>query len=85
MSLALDPQTEQRIQQETLRGRYRDPSALINIALDALAADEPWTEEEKAELNRSLDLARAQIARGEGISGKELREDYERRRAARTK
>jgi hypothetical protein len=42
-----------------------------------------WTEEDKAELNRSLDLARAQIARGEVISGRELREDYERRRALR--
>ena len=71
MSLALDPQTEQRIQQETLRGRYRDPSALINAALDNLAAEEPWSEEEKAELDAHLEQSEADSKAGRVYSADE--------------
>ena len=85
MTLTLDAQLEQRIQREIELGHGRNAVEVITRALDLLEADEIWTEEDKAELNRSLDLARAQVARGEVTSGKELREDYERRRAARAK
>jgi len=42
MNLTLDPPTEQRIQRELARGPYREPSELINHALDLFDAQEDW-------------------------------------------
>jgi Arc/MetJ-type ribon-helix-helix transcriptional regulator len=83
MSLTLDLQTEQRIQREMERGHFREPSEVINHALDLLEADDSWAAEERAELGQSLELAAAQIKRGEGIPGERLREHLAQRRVKR--
>ena len=84
MTLTLDAQLEQRIQREIELGHGRDAVEVIKRALDLSAGEEDfWTEKDRTELDRSIDLAMAQAERGEVTSGKELREDYERRRAAR--
>ena len=82
--LTLDAELEQRIQREIELGHGRNAVEVIHRALDLTADEEGfWTEQDKTNLDQSLDLAMAQAARGEVTSGRELREDYERRRAAR--
>jgi Arc/MetJ-type ribon-helix-helix transcriptional regulator len=87
MALTLDPATEQRIQQELERGLYSDPAELINHALDALQnfrnPDQTWTDEDRAALDQQLDEAIAQIQRGEGIPGDQVRDVLAARLAAR--
>src|SRR6266702_2927881 len=67
MSLALDPATEQRIQRELARGPYREPSELINRALDLFDAQEDWLLRNKDAINERLEESFAQIERGEGV------------------
>lgn len=73
MSLALDPQTEQRIQHQIAAGRFVSVDDLLNAALDTLAGAEAWSDEEKAELDRRFDEGMAAIDRGEGIPGEKVR------------
>lgn len=83
MSLVLDPQTEQRIQQHVAAGRFLSADDLLNAALDTLAGAEAWSEEEKAELDRRYDEAMAACDRGEGIPGEKVRQVLAERRATR--
>jgi len=83
MTLTLDPQLEQRIQRQIESGPYREPSEVINRALDLLEADESWSEEEKTALDQRLTESMAQIQRGEGIPGGKLLEVLAQLRAAR--
>ena len=73
MTLTLDAQTEQRIQREIDLGHYREPIEVINRALDLLQAQEAWSDEEKAQLDAHLAESMAQIERGEGIPGDQVR------------
>ena len=83
MSLSLDPQTEQRIQQEAARGPYADPADLLNHALDLISADRHFTPEERARFDEFLDERMAEYTRGEGIPGDKAREILAARRAER--
>ena len=82
MAPTLDPATEQRIQREAVLRIDPDPAQLINRALDFLIEAESWTEEEKAEFDCKLDQSLAQIGRGEGIPGDQVRAILEADRAA---
>ena len=83
MPITLDAQTEQRIQREIDLGHYREPAEVINRALDLLEAQEAWSEEEQAELDAHLAESMAQIERGEGIPGDQVRARLAELRAAR--
>ena len=83
MTLTLDPQTEQRIQQHISAGRFPSADDLINAALDTLAGAEAWSDEEKAELDRRYDEAMGACDRGEGIPGDKVRHVLAERRATR--
>ncbi len=84
MNLTLDAQTEQRIQRVLAHGPYREPSELINHALDLLADEEDWLVNNKAALHQHLEESMAQIRRGEGIPGDQLLDYLARRRSVRT-
>ena len=73
MSLTLDPATEQRIQREAALRNLEEPAQLINLALDVLTNEEAWSDEEKSALNDKLDRSLAQIERGEGTPGEQVR------------
>ncbi|WP_176441720.1 ribbon-helix-helix domain-containing protein [Granulicella rosea] len=83
MTLTLDPQAEQFIQQEIDGGLYANPAEVIQSALELLKADQIWAAEEKADLDRRLTESMAQIDRGEGIPGDRVRDVLAQLRAAR--
>lgn len=83
MSLTLDPTTEQRIQQELARGRYREPAEVIAHALDLLEAERAELEERRSGLVRKLAKSFEQSERGETYSPEEARAMLAERRAAR--
>ena len=83
MSINLDPQTEQRFQQELTRGRYAEPADLINHALDVLSTEEQWTAADRARFDEFLDRRMAEVERGEGLPGDEVREVLAELRARR--
>ena len=83
MPLALDPATEQRIQRELARGPYREPAELINRALDLLEAQQDWLLQNRDPINRHIDQGMAEIGRGEGIPGDQVKERLAQRRIAR--
>ncbi len=82
MTLALDPATEQLLQQELATGRYGKPSALIPHALILVRAEREDTLARRAEIIADLEESIAQARRGEGISGEELEADFRRRKQA---
>jgi len=83
MSLALDPQTEQRIQRKLELCGYTEPAQLINRALDLLDSEEAWSDEEKANFDKRLDVSMAQAERGEVYTAEEAARLLDQRLAAR--
>ena len=73
MSLTLDPQTEQRIQQELSRGGYAEPADLINHALDVLNTEEHWSVEDRARFDKFLDQRMAEAAEGKLYTAEEAK------------
>ena len=83
MNLALDPNTEQRIQRELDRGHYQDPAEVVARAMGLLEAQEDWLLRNKDAINARIQTSMDQIARGEGIPGDKILDVLaERRRAA---
>ena len=78
MGLVLDPATEQRltqrIQREIELGHCQDAAEVITRALNLLEAQEEWLLTNKDAINQRLDESMAEIERGEGIPGDQLRE-----------
>jgi len=83
MTLTLDSATQQRIQEELARGRYREPAEVIAHALDLLEAERIEMEERRLGLVRRLEQSFAQSERGETYSPEEARAVLAERRAAR--
>ncbi len=83
MTLTLDPQTEQRIQQAMDDHGCTDPCVVINRAIDVLVFNSSWTEEEKLKLGERFAIAKRQLAWGEEISDEQLREEFAKHLAAR--
>ncbi len=65
MSLALDPQTEQRIQRHIDRGHFHDPSEVIDHALNLLDAQEEWLLRNNEAIGERIEQSAAQAERGE--------------------
>jgi len=96
MSLALAPDTEQRLQRELATGPIREPDALLNHLLDLLDAersgDAATTKAMNDWLFRNRDAVRAAVAegraakeRGESYSAEEVKAHFERRRMERAR
>jgi len=94
MTLILDTDTEQRLQQELARGHYEGPAELIAHALDLIVAERTgghavdqamhdWLLHNKADINTALDESFAAKARGESYSAEEAESILAERRAAR--
>lgn len=83
MSLALDPATEERIQRELSRGPYREPTELINRALDLLDAQENWLLRNKEAIAERIEESFAQAERGEVYTPEQVRSLLDQDRKAR--
>ena len=71
MNLTLKPELENFIQQEILAGKYASPDEAIEAALTLLQSKNS-TDLLAAELRGQIDIAVAQIDRGEGLDGESV-------------
>ena len=65
MNLALDDQTQLRIQREIDRGHFREPAEVIAHALDLLESQEDWLLRNREAISERLEESIAQAQRGE--------------------
>jgi Arc/MetJ-type ribon-helix-helix transcriptional regulator len=84
MAITLDLKTEQRIQRQLDRGAFREPSELLQHALDLVEAEEDWLLRNRDAIDAGLDESFAQAARGEGYTLDEAKALLEERRASRS-
>ncbi len=82
MNLPLDPASEQIIQREVERGHYDTPAEVVANSLSLLEDQDLWLSVDKEALNRRLDESLAQIERGEGMTGEQLKAFLNERRAS---
>jgi antitoxin ParD1/3/4 len=71
MNLSLTPELESFIQQEITDGKYATPDEVIEAALNLLNqrnSSDRWA----IEIGEKVDVAVAQIDRGEGLDGNEV-------------
>jgi antitoxin ParD1/3/4 len=68
MNFSLKPDQEQFIQQELEAGRYADADEVIATALELLKQQSQYEQWAK-EVGEKIDIAAAQLDRGEGIDG----------------
>jgi antitoxin ParD1/3/4 len=71
MILTIKPELENFIQREMLSGKYASPNEVIEAALSLLEHKnlaDTWA----AEIGDKIDIAVAQIDRGEGLDGQEV-------------
>jgi antitoxin ParD1/3/4 len=71
MNLSLTPELESFIQQEITDGKYATPDEVIEAALNLLNqrnSSDRWA----VEIGEKVDVAIAQIDRGEGLDGTEV-------------
>lgn len=71
MNLTLKPELENFIQQEILAGKYANPDEAIEAALNLLKSKNS-TDRLAAELRGKIDIAVAQLDRGEGVDGESV-------------
>jgi Arc/MetJ-type ribon-helix-helix transcriptional regulator len=84
MSIALNPEIEQRIQRQVARGAFAAPAELISHALDLVEAEEDWLLRNKEDIHAGLSQSFAEAARGEGYSLHEIEAIVAERRASRS-
>jgi putative addiction module CopG family antidote len=82
MAITLPPEHERAITQAIQSGAYRSPDEVIERALEVLRSEDQWLSRNKDAINRKIERAIAQLDRGEGIPGDELRGRLGKRKAA---
>jgi Arc/MetJ-type ribon-helix-helix transcriptional regulator len=70
MQLTVPPDLEALMQKRLATGAFANAEDLIRRALEALAAEESWTDEERSALDEKIDRALEQAAAGR-VSGPE--------------
>jgi antitoxin ParD1/3/4 len=71
MNLTLKPELESFIQQEILAGKYSSPDEAIEAALNLLQSKNS-VDRLAAELREKIDIAAAQLDRGDGLNGDDV-------------
>jgi antitoxin ParD1/3/4 len=71
MNLSLNPELESFIQQEITNGKYATPDEVIEAALHLLNRRNSY-DRWAIEIGEKIDVAVAQIDRGEGLDGDEV-------------
>jgi len=76
------PEIEALIQQRLHSGAFESVEDVLFDALEIQAERETWLQENKDAINAKIDRGLAQLDRGEGIPGEELRKRLEADKAA---
>jgi len=76
------PDLEALIQKRLQSGAFKSVEEIIFRALEAQDEREDWLQHNKEAINEKIELAMAQIDRGEGIPGDQLHARLEARKAA---
>jgi antitoxin ParD1/3/4 len=76
------PEIEALIQQRLRSGAFTSVEDVLFDALEAQSEREAWLAENKDAIRAKIDRGLAQLDRGEGISGDQLREHLEADKAA---
>jgi antitoxin ParD1/3/4 len=71
MNLTIKPELETFIQQEMLSGKYASPNEVIEAALNLLEQQKSY-DDWVTEVGEKIDVAVAQLDRGEGLDGQEV-------------
>jgi antitoxin ParD1/3/4 len=71
MNLIIKPELENFIQQEMLSGNYASPNEVIEAALNLLEQKKSY-DAWATEIGEKIDVAVAQLDRGEGLNGQEV-------------
>lgn len=82
MTITLRPEQEKTIAHAIQSGAYQSPEEVIARALEVLRSEDEWLAQNKEAIDEKIERGLAQIDRGEGISGEELRRRLEKRKAA---
>jgi antitoxin ParD1/3/4 len=82
MTITLRPEQERTIAHAIRSGAYQSPEEVIARALEVLRSEDEWLAQNKEAIDEKIERGLAQIERGEGISGDELRRRLEKRKAA---
>jgi Arc/MetJ-type ribon-helix-helix transcriptional regulator len=64
MQLTVPPDLEALVQKRLATGAFANAEDLIRRALEALDAEESWTDEERSALDKKIDRALEQVAAG---------------------
>lgn len=75
MNLIIKPELESFIQQEMLSGNYASPNEVIEAALNLLEQKKSY-EAWATEIGEKIDVAVAQLDRGEGLNGQEVIDNF---------
>lgn len=82
MTITLRPEHEEAIARAMQSGAYQSPEDVIERALEVLRSEDEWLAQNKEVIHEKIERGIAQLDRGEGISGEELRGRLEKRKAA---
>jgi Arc/MetJ-type ribon-helix-helix transcriptional regulator len=65
MQFTVPPDLEALVQKRLASGAFSNPEEVFRQALEALDAEETWTEDERRALDEKIDRALKQVQRGE--------------------
>jgi antitoxin ParD1/3/4 len=82
MTIVLRPEHERAIAEAIQSGAYQSPEEVIERALEVLRSEDEWLARNEESINEKIERGIAQLDRGEGISGEDLRANLAKRKAA---
>ena len=82
MTITLRPEQEKLITQAMQTGAYRDPSEVIERALEMLRSEDEWLDDDRVASSDKIERAFAQFERGEFLTAEQSCADMEKRKAA---
>jgi len=82
MTIVLRPEHEKALAEALSSGAYQSPEEGIERALAVLRSEDEWLAQNEGAINEKLERGIAQLDRGEGISGEDLRARLGKRKAA---
>jgi len=81
MNVSLTPELEQLITRKVKTGRYTSASEVIREALRLLEEQDRLRQRQLAAIEQKIDRGLAQLDRGEGIPGEQVRAHFRRIRS----
>lgn len=80
MNITLDPEHEKFVNEAIRSGAYSDPREVIGRALEVLSSEDEWLRAHSKAIDEKIGRGLAQLGRGEGIPGEEVRTRLQERK-----